>query len=136
MTTPTWKMATDPVAATAEATALEHEDKLLAELADVSFAQNAGPVATPAITTSAAVPPQAVHAVEADYQAVHAALQAGTIPTFADEPGTTPAVLAVPVDAAAEREAYITFVQFMRQHGNPATTLTALDPDDYIQGLI
>ena len=113
---PTWKIAAEPVAA--EAAALEHEDKLLTELANAHFDRAAPSVDASVVAAPHVVPqpvaPLPVHAVDPDYQAVHAALQAGTIPTFADEAGAAPSP-SQPLDAAAEREAYAAFVQFIQQ---------------------
>lgn len=114
------------------------EDQLMQQLANVQFERTETPAASepvPAADTKP-VPPLPVHAVEPDYQAVHAALTAGTIPTFAD-PADAPTVAPpLPLDAAAERAAFVAFLEFLNAHKVPGTTITTLDPDAYAKGLI
>jgi hypothetical protein len=136
MTTPTWTLPADPVAPAIEAAALDQEDRLMAELANAHFARSSDPVGSVPYAAQPVVPPLAVYAVDPDYQAVHAALQAGTIPTFADEPSTAPAVVPPPLNAANEREAYAAFLNFIQQHKDAGTVVTCIDPDDYAKGLI
>lgn len=130
-----WKISADPIAANAEASALALEDKLLAELADVQFDSTPAQAHPPTVVPPQAVPPLPVHTVDPEYQAVHAALQAGTIPTFAEEPGTTAVSASAPIDVAAEREAYAALLAFIHAHKEPNTTVTFIDPDDFARGL-
>ena len=98
------------------------EDPLLAALANVSFTSTPSP-ADPA--TAVVVPTE----YDPEHAAIHAALQAGAIPTFADEPQTAPTPMAVPIDVEAERAAYAAFVAFLKAHKAPGTSITVADPD-------
>lgn len=114
--------------------ALAHEDELLKQLATPTFDAPA-PVA-PKPDPTPPVPALPVHAVDPDYQAVHAALQAGTIPTFADEPGANAAPAPSPLDVNAEKDAYAAILKLMLEHKSDGTTVTFMDPDDYAKSLI
>lgn len=131
---PAWRITADPAAVMPEAATSVATDTLLTDLADVDFTASAEPAASRGAPP--AVPPLPVHAVDPDHQVLHAALQAGTIPTFADDPATSPTIVTMPLDAAAEREAYAAFLQFIQQHKGDGTTLTFMDPDDYALSLI
>jgi hypothetical protein len=135
MTTPSWTIPADPLAAASEAAALASEDKLLAELADVHFARSAEAVGSAPVAAQPIVPPLAVHAVDPDYQAIHAALQAGAIPTFADEPSTASVVAPAALNVASECEAYVAFLTFIQHHKGAGTTVTFMDPDDYAKSV-
>jgi hypothetical protein len=132
--TPAWKVAPADSAST-DTVVPALEDKLLAELADVAFAKTTEPVVITPAAQPAAVPPQPVHAIDPDYQGIHAALQAGTIPTFADvsPPANAPPAI---LDPIIERQAYMDFLQFVDQHKAPGTAVSAIDPDDYASGLV
>lgn len=128
-----WKIPAEPVADTADLSQVE--DKLLAQLAEVQFDSTPAPSPAPTVAPPQAVPPLPVHEVDPEYQAIHAALQAGTIPTFAEQVGTTPAVVPQPIDAAAERDAYAALLEFINAHKSPGTTVTFIDPDAFLQSL-
>lgn len=102
--------------------ALDHEDSLLASLANVSFSST-GPATVPTPVT--AVPGD----VDPEHAGIRAALEAGTIPTFVDEPGMAPIAAPQPIDVAAEQAAYREFLAFINAHKDPNTTITVADPD-------
>ncbi len=128
-----WKIPAEPVAATADLSQVE--DTLLAQLAEVQFEAAPAPSSAPTVAPPQAVPPLPVHAVDPEYQAIHAALQAGTIPTFAEQVGTIPPVVPQPIDVAAERDAYAALQEFINAHKSPGTTVTFIDPDAFLQSL-
>lgn len=128
-----WKIPAAPSADNTDLSALD--DALMAQLAEVQFDSTPAPSPAPSIAPPQAVPPLPVHAVDPDYQAVHAALKAGTIPTFAEERGSTPAVVPQPIDTAAERDAYVALLAFIHAHKDPNTTVTFIDPDAFLRTL-
>lgn len=130
----TWNTA--PPKPTSDQALFDREDQLLKQLAEAQFEK---PVPTSEPSSAAApqiVAALPVHEVDPDQQAIHAALQAGMIPTFADEPGTTPQSALQPIDVNAEREAYVVFLAFIEAHKDPATTVTFIDPATYAKGLL
>ncbi len=130
----TWKAT--PAKADSDQALFDREDQLLKQLADAQFEKPTPPREPTPAAVPQTVDALAVHAVDPDQQAIHAALQAGTIPTFADEPGRTPQPALQPLDVNAEREAYAAFLAFLEAHKDPATIVTSIDPDAFAKGLI
>jgi hypothetical protein len=97
---------------------LPADDPLLAALGNVTFSS------TPPAPL-AAVPVD----VDPEHAAIHNAVVAGTIPTFADDQSLAQPVPAVPIDPNAERAALMQFIAFINAYKDPNTIVTVADPD-------
>ncbi|MEQ1670154.1 MAG: hypothetical protein ABL893_04780 [Hyphomicrobium sp.] len=101
---------------------LPEDDPLLAALGNVTFSS------TPAVGTSASVV-AVPGAIDPEHAAIHQAVSAGTIPTFADDLTNERRSTPLPIDLDAERAAYVAFLAFITAHKDPNTTITVAEPD-------
>lgn len=70
--------------------------------------------------------------VDPEHQAIAAAIAAGAIPVFSDEPSTEPPTPPAIIDPEAERAAYAALLAFINAHKDDGTTVTFVDPNTLI----